>query len=554
VLLDEDAEALEDRRSEWAASLMPRGAAEQRIVDDAVEYTWLRDRARRAQEARLATNIVNAGVDEAIREGDEVLRLGQKLFWDNRGPLANYPHYDMEKDGNPECVPVVSESDLAEDPEDPQRLVLHLQATAGGCQWMLDRWSELRSILEEGLHWQSVDKLKAVRLLGRQPMEAVDDRNVLILFLACQVIESRTGIEIPEIWNELREFERKPYAQRLVGRGIHKLRPTDAAAARQVLFDIIDRATAQIAVKAEAHRVRAEINDSLATDRLLFDDSPEGERLRRFDLACGRGMARSLESLVKLRRASELGDCTSSVVDGPLSVAGDTFETNVTPNETNEPTDVCENVTNEPTLAAAVGLESPTCMKSTEQNSKNESADARENTTNEPAVAYLRERKVLKRSRIRIKIKSRITNKHHRPAADCENVTNEPTDARENTTNEPTVAYHRERKVLKRSRIRIRIKIKSRIKNKDLRPTVACEIVTNEPIYERAGVKRGGADFLLRASRTSPSPSASVDLAHLRPVRGRIGRATRNISSEPEAEGEFSPSMPAVYEALADVT
>ena len=110
VLLDEDAEALEDRRSEWAASLMPRGAAEQRIVDDAVEYTWLRDRARRAQEARLATNIVNAGVDDAIREADEVLRLGQKLFWDNRGPLANYPHYDMEKDGEPECVPLVSES------------------------------------------------------------------------------------------------------------------------------------------------------------------------------------------------------------------------------------------------------------------------------------------------------------------------------------------------------------------------------------------------------------------------------------------------------------
>ena len=42
-----------------------------------------------------------------------------------------------------------------------------------------------------------------------------------------------------------------------------------------------------------------------------------------------------------------------------------------------------------------------------------------------------------------------------------------------------------------------------------------------------------------RASRTSPSPSASVDLAHLRPVRGRVGRATRNTSSEPEAEGEL---------------
>jgi hypothetical protein len=55
--------------------------------------------------------------------------------------------------------------------------------------------------------------------------------------------------------------------------------------------------------------------------------------------------------------------------------------------------------------------------------------------------------------------------------------------------------------------------------------------------------------FVSRASRTSPSPSASVDLAHLRPVRGRIGCATRNTSSEPEAEGELPPSLPAVYEA-----
>jgi hypothetical protein len=80
---------------------LPRGAAEQRIVDDAVEYSWLRDRDRRTQEARLATNIVNAGVDEAIREADEGLRLGQMLFSDNRGPLANYPHTIGKRTGTP---------------------------------------------------------------------------------------------------------------------------------------------------------------------------------------------------------------------------------------------------------------------------------------------------------------------------------------------------------------------------------------------------------------------------------------------------------------------
>ena len=49
---------------------------------------------------------------------------------------------------------------------------------------------------------------------------------------------------------------------------------------------------------------------------------------------------------------------------------------------------------------------------------------------------------------------------------------------------------------------------------------------TNEAIYERGVVKRGGADFVSQGSRTSPSPSASVDLAHLRPVRGRVRSCT----------------------------
>ena len=105
-------------------------------------------------------------------------------------------------------------------------------------------------------------------------------------------------IPIPEIWNELRKYERKQYTERLIGRGIEKLRPTDAAAARQALYAIIDRATAHIALKAQAHRVRAEINDSLAADRLAFDDSPEAEPcVASTWLAAGAWHARSTHCL-----------------------------------------------------------------------------------------------------------------------------------------------------------------------------------------------------------------------------------------------------------------
>lgn len=116
VLLDEDPQALEDRRAAWRACLLPRDEVELSIVDDAVVSSWMQDRARRAQAARLAANITNVGTDQTVREADEVLCLGQKLFADKRGPLADYPHSDVAIEVS--CRRV-SHSELLDDPEDP---------------------------------------------------------------------------------------------------------------------------------------------------------------------------------------------------------------------------------------------------------------------------------------------------------------------------------------------------------------------------------------------------------------------------------------------------
>jgi hypothetical protein len=67
-----------------------------------------------------------------------------------------------------------------------------------------------------------------------------------------------------------------------------------------------------------------------------------------------------------------------------------------------------------------------------------------------------------------------------------------------------------------------------------------------DPIYERGKVKRAGAEHGVESSRTSPSPSASVDLAHLRPhPRSRLVHS-RHTSPEPEAEGE-PPSTSSIH-------
>jgi hypothetical protein len=88
VVLEEDPQVLEDRRAAWRACLSPGDDVEQRLVDDAVVYTWMQDRARRAQAARINANITNFGVDQGQTTQREVKELGRRLFNDRRGPLV----------------------------------------------------------------------------------------------------------------------------------------------------------------------------------------------------------------------------------------------------------------------------------------------------------------------------------------------------------------------------------------------------------------------------------------------------------------------------------
>ncbi len=53
----------------------------------------------------------------------------------------------------------------------PEAIVLRLESTAAGCRWLLDRWAELGARLDRGDTWPSAEKVKAIRLLGKQPLD-----------------------------------------------------------------------------------------------------------------------------------------------------------------------------------------------------------------------------------------------------------------------------------------------------------------------------------------------------------------------------------------------
>jgi hypothetical protein len=328
VLPGEDAEEYRGRLEAWMADFQPQNDVEQTLLERAVTLTWQLDRAARAEAARLS-HLIRKEPDEAAgRQQEEVLALGQRLFFDRGGPLPLYPHGLYSVAG----LHRVSDPQRRDDPDAPPRLLLHLEATASGCRWLLDRWAELGRLLERGQTWQSPDKLKAIRLLGHQPLDAADSDVVATIFLACAVLGAEiapqaagpplaedgeaAGIEaawqqcggaFTELMGELTGEEAAAYRRRLEGRQVDRLRPKDPAAARAALQAIVDKATIRLEAKREVHEARAALEAAEAVDRLAFDASPEGEQLRRFQLAGQRALLRTVDALLKLRRQETMG-------------------------------------------------------------------------------------------------------------------------------------------------------------------------------------------------------------------------------------------------------
>ena len=216
-----------------------------------------------------------------------------------------------------------------DDADRPAALILQLQSTLIGCEWLLGEWARLQTILNKHRPWISADKLKAVRLLGRQPFDAIDDDDVALVFLASHRLKlKRKMVDWDwEILTEMDESNRKRFRADADDRELESLMPADAAAAREALSTLIQRETERLRTRAQAHRQRERVKATRAADLLAFDETPEGERLRRFEITSGRGYTRAIDTFLKLRRAASIGilsdgsltDGQLSVVSGPLS-------------------------------------------------------------------------------------------------------------------------------------------------------------------------------------------------------------------------------------------
>jgi hypothetical protein len=234
--------------------------------------------------AQLTKRVHHAGVDAAHTELEQVISLGKRLLGDIHAARAVRAH--AEEDNPATNDKARSAPAVSIDPDHPMHLVLHLQTKVTGCQWMLDQWANLRTVLERDLAWVAADQLTAVRLLGHNPIDVFNNIDIARLYLAAHVLLNQGGEPFQEVINELSFCDAPSYRQSLQLRRYDVLAPKDAAAARQALLEIADLATEQLQAKMDMLCRIAELDAASAADRASWDDTPEGERLRRYEVTC----------------------------------------------------------------------------------------------------------------------------------------------------------------------------------------------------------------------------------------------------------------------------
>ena len=330
------------------------------MVNRMASLAWKGERIDRTQMAQLNKQVHHAGVDAVDTELEQVISLGNRL-------LGAKSVTDENARGSNDPI----------DGDDPMHFVLHLQTTVTGCQWMLDQWANLRTVLERDVPWVAADQRKAVGLLGHNPVDVLDNIDVARLYLASHVLLNQGGEPFQDIIDELSPAEAPSFRQTLQLRRYEVLGAprTPRRQRGQALMEIVGLATEQLQMKMEVLSQIAELDAASAADRASWDDSPEGERLRRYEITCSRTWLRLFDLLLKTRTAGEELD-----FDTIASIERIAPVRNIGENVTSAPAAA---IVVTPTAEAAKNLDPPIEAKPSRETAPNEANWVREIAPNE---------------------------------------------------------------------------------------------------------------------------------------------------------------------------
>ena len=229
------------------------------------------------------------------------MMLGSRLFHDPCGPTALYgDNLEGLRKARTSWKPDPG------DPDQPANLVCELELSAMGCCWLIERWQELRDHITSGGFWRSEDRLYAIRLLGRQPLDAAKDRRVADIFAASNALR-RVGKPFDDLGSDMGEDELAAgYRQDVRARFKDLARPDEIEKARQILIELADEKIAEIEVLLDRHdAVSPEEQAERTKNRLGFVPGSEADAIRRHLLKCRADLDRGIASYQKYKKNAE---------------------------------------------------------------------------------------------------------------------------------------------------------------------------------------------------------------------------------------------------------
>jgi hypothetical protein len=298
--------------------LQARNSLEAVVIERLAGDLWKSDRSDRSFCNRINFRLRHESDDQARKDADEAVELGQHLLWQPEFPLP-VGALEGEVKGALAKFPL---ADVPGDPKHPARLLLKLQATVAGCDWLLKRWDELRFRLENGGPWAMDDVWKMVRLLGKTAIEMKDDFQVALLVLASLALEPEpvrklTFAESMIAMSRNDGLSRivdgitrlcEPFQRALARMPLDKLAPENEAQARQRLSAVVEEELGRIGrIRVRLQKI-ADADLAGAPVRLAFETGTEGDRQRRYVLSYERLVNRRIDTFLKVRKASGSGE------------------------------------------------------------------------------------------------------------------------------------------------------------------------------------------------------------------------------------------------------
>jgi len=298
LLPNEDLDAYDAHLQTWFDHDQPTDPGHVAAIERLVYIQQRLDRCTRHETETTKERILHAADRFDADALASAYALGRRLIDD---PIVRAP-----EDGEPKQVIVAKHERWFND--EPAVLLLQLQSTAQGVDWLLARWRELLHILDSERSWSFYYQNRAIRLLGKRVDDVFDDQDSRQIILAA----APAGKECHQCWG-LREIAEQSVlrcegriADELRLKYIETLVPESAEKGREILRGIMNAEIDRLMRLKREQRLDdvARFDRDGAEDRALIDVSHAGVLLRRYETATEREFHKSLAEIMAFRKAS----------------------------------------------------------------------------------------------------------------------------------------------------------------------------------------------------------------------------------------------------------